>query len=316
MSNFDIDEAARAFNWETLMLGVSEDVQESNDNWICFCPFCHHTRICFAVSRQGLFICYHCHAKGNGVGLLMRLLNLTRSQAIERLTGGAATYDPVEIAPKPVRSIILPDEFELLTLPVTTGNARFWRYLAQRRLGYSTVLRYRAGFARTGPYAGRVIIPVSYHGELVSWIARDITNTAQSKVLTPAGGRQSQHLFNLDAVEAWDTCVIVEGVFDCMALGDGVVASFGKRLSDEQIALLLKSGFKEVTVCWDADAYREAQDTALRLSSVMEVQVALLARGDPNDQSLDVVLRTIAEARAPSPFTRMATGYKTTGGNR
>jgi DNA primase len=317
-SRFEVDEAVGRFNWEALLISrVDGDVTESNDNWLSICPFCHHDRMSFAVSLRGLYICYHCGVRGNGITLVMKLLHVTRTQAEERICGGGVFYDPPP-APKTIKlvDVALPSEFERLTTPVETGNARFWKYAARRGLDYGLVTAYHIGFCRTGPYDGRLVVPVTWQGELVSFIARDITGQAKVKVLTPAGGRQSQYLFNLDAVTQWNSVVVVEGVFDCLALGAGVVASFGKRLTDAQVGLLVKYHFKSVTICWDADARLEGLEAADRLSPFMDVRVALLDKGDPNDQPVDRVLEAIAVSEGSTFMARMREGYKTAGGQK
>lgn len=73
-------------------------------------------------------------------------------------------------------------------------------------------------------------------------------------------------LYNYDAVieDETDTVIIVEGVFDAIALTRKlnlydnsqivVVATFGKKISDVQIYKLQSKGVKTVVVGYDGDA--------------------------------------------------------------
>jgi hypothetical protein len=203
-------------------------------------------------------------------------------------------------------AIKLPDEFERLRLPVGTGNRRFWNYAARRHLTPELVQTYNIGFCRTGRYAGRLIVPVVHNSQLVSFVARDITDVQPMKILSPSGNRQSQYLFNLDRVRhSIDRVVVVEGVFDCFVLPDRAVASLGKRLTNAQVLLLAEAGFRSVSLAWDADARREAEDAASRLALFVDTHVVSLAEGDPSKLGRDVMLRAIAQAEPSTPARRV-----------
>jgi DNA primase len=238
--------------------------------------------------------------------LVARLLNISYKAAAEHLNANRVVTFSREKVESPTE-IHLPDNFEKLTLPETVGNKRFWRYAKARRLTPELVEEYGVGFCRDGYFGGRLVIPFTWHGELVSFFARDITGTHLVKVLYPRGGKQSKYLFNLDRLQGKRRdVVVVEGVFDCLTLADRAIASSGKHLSQDQISLLVQSGFETVFLCWDADAKREIVETAARLSGLLDVRAVLLPYGDPNELGREAVLKALAAAETPNVYQRIA----------
>jgi hypothetical protein len=213
-------------------------------------------------------------------------------------------FDDDDEAEQSAGEIRLPAEFERLRMPATIGNRRFWHYAARRHLTPELVREYRIGFCRSGRYAGRLIVPVICEGQLVSFVARAISDTEQ-KIMTPPGNQQSQYLFNLDRARQHDRVVVVEGVFDCLVLPESAVASLGKRLTDAQALLLVRSGFKRVSIAWDADAVREAEEAAGRLAAFVDARVVALDQGDPSELGRAAMLRAIAYALPAEPTRRV-----------
>lgn len=138
-------------------------------------------------------------------------------------------------------------------------------YMHSRGVTDEDLPLYDIRYPLDGQYSGRVIVPCYFNGDLVTFVARDCFNLSKRKYLNPRGNRQSQFLYNLDNC-SMGSVVLVEGVFDVFKLYPKVnaVASFGKKLSDEQIKLLGK--FDEVIFYWDVDAYKDAEKYSKRLT--------------------------------------------------
>lgn len=300
---------AKRVSWRALLERVASDVQESGGQLSCTCPFCRHHRVSFYVhARKGLWNCKYCGRRGRGKQLVDELRKLGLLHDALAL---ATDDEDDELQPAAIK---LPDEFERLRFPITAGNRRFWRYATRRHLTPELVQTYHIGFCRTGRYAGRLIVPVTHGGQLVSFVARAIARTEPRKIMTPPGNRQSQYLFNLERCVG-DCVTIVEGVFDCLVLPEQAVASLGKRLTDAQVQLLVAAGYLRVNIAWDADAQREAEDAAARLIPLADVRMVMLTEGDPSELGRDAMLRAIADAEAvPSSAQRaVAWGRKERG---
>lgn len=139
------------------------------------------------------------------------------------------------------------------------------QYLYSREVTDDDIIKFDIRFAYAGKYSGRIIVPCRYEGDVVSFVARDISGNSDRKYLNPLGNKQSDFLFNRDSVES-ECVVVVEGVFDAIKISSvcPVVASFGKSLSARQMMLL--NEFREVIFYWDMDAYPQAELYADKLS--------------------------------------------------
>ena len=120
-----------------------------------------------------------------------------------------------------------------------------------------------------GNYSFRIIIPIYYKKQLVSFQARSIYSKKKCDELGILRYKNypielsivnPKHiLYNLDnCLENW--IVVVEGVFDCWRLGPkNVSATMGTSMSNEQLTLLA-SRFKKVIFLFDNE--KPAQDRA------------------------------------------------------
>ncbi len=130
----------------------------------------------------------------------------------------------------------------------------------------------------TGDWSFRIIIPIYYNKQLVSFQARSIFSKAKCDELQILRYKNysieksiinPKHiLYNLDnCLEK--RVLVVEGVFDCWRLGPkNVCATMGTSLSEEQI-ILLANRFDEITFLFDneKEAQERAEQYADRLSS-------------------------------------------------
>lgn len=304
--------ATSRFDVAHYLLSRGFQPQESGMEYVIDCPRCRGRRKLYVNAFSKLFLCFRCSPpfRGGLTNLVMLIDNLSYAQAVTFITG----YQQVWAAEARVSrySEGLPEGFAPLTDPSAQFESLFWTYLSRRGIDYYTVMRYGIGRTYGGPYLGRVIIPVTTEGKVVHWVARDATGQQAAKVLTPPGGKQARYLFNLDHVGqlgAVPHLVVVEGVFDALRDPTVCVASFGKRLSDAQVALLLRCAPVRVTIAYDGDAYADAVSTAARLIGVFpEVRVARLPpTADPADLSLADFRECIATARVPDPAYRVLT---------
>jgi len=134
------------------------------------------------------------------------------------------------------------------------------------------------------PY--RLVIPLYYHYQLVTFIGADVTGEADvpyKNYPTLKSIIDAKHtLYNID--RAGHTAIVVEGVTDVWRIGDGAVATNGVRWTKSQVSQLM--GLKAVFVMYDAE--EEAQQQAHRLaaaltSGVNKVEVLELSEGDPDN---------------------------------
>lgn len=244
---------------------------------LCFnCQFCGDTRSRFYLNNtSGLGYCHNCEWAGPLEAFVSRLTGFNDEVVWNMLHTAKkqarfATKLNLKNNEQPVR-ISLPEGFTLLEQPIDESNKLFWRYMSKtRNIPIQTTLEYGVGYTRVGYHKWRVVIPVRFRGEMVSWVARTIVNNAPKslKALTPVGNKQSEYLLNMDRLWGQSEVVLVEGPFDMLKIPDLAVASFGKRLSHEQMMMLVNSGAKHVIICYDNDASKQRDQTAERISEL------------------------------------------------
>ena len=140
-------------------------------------------------------------------------------------------------------------------------------YLNRRGVSDFQIKKYDIRYCYEGRYVGRIIVPCYHQGKVVTFVGRDVTGHSLQKYLNPTANKQGDFLFNYDAVVG-DTIVVAEGVFDAIAIGDNAVASFGKSLSQRQLALL--GSYSEVVFYWDDDAYEQVERYASQLNGTVK----------------------------------------------
>ena len=145
------------------------------------------------------------------------------------------------------------------------------------------------GTNHLGPYKFRVIAPVYFNRELVSFQGRDVTG--RSKLPYKACRktkevRDHKHCLYGQWKVVSSNVVVVEGIMDVWRLGVGSVATFGVEYSKQQVELL--SHYQKVYILYDGD--QAGRVAAGRLGVELsgfecEVEVLELDEGDPGEMS-------------------------------
>lgn len=207
---------------------------------------------------------------------------------------------------------VVQTEFSGVKLPVgyypLTGTGLNYRkclkYLFSRGIEINDIADYDIGYTHFGKYAGRIIFPIRNDGVLVSYIGRAVNPHLQPKVLNASRDEAfspSRFLYNFDRARFFESLVITEGVFDCLTLKEfdykyGTVASFGKKLTKDQVDLIYTGSFKEIIFAWDADAIDVILQYAANFRGLIDVKVAFFPDGDVNDVGREKAMETIRKA--------------------
>jgi len=127
------------------------------------------------------------------------------------------------------------------------------------------------GTGPAGDFKLRLIIPIIYKGQVVSFTGRDITGeqklryktlSIEESVINP-----KHVLYNLDNCTGEQVC-LVEGPTDVWRMGDGFCSSLGTQLTGQQIRLL--ADYRKVVILFDSEveAQRRAERYAAALGSL------------------------------------------------
>lgn len=268
--------------------------QNGHRPWIHIqCPFCgdHKQKLGYCTDPSsryaGAYTCWRCGGK-NVRKVLSTILNLPSHQVkeiIERYSGGATTYTEKKEQKKA----------EECHLPAgTTELTKAQRqYLIDRNFDPDYLAKTWGikGTGPVGPYKHRIIIPIYFEHQLVSYQGRDITGKSSMKYKAcPSELEKRDHkhcLYGEDLVEG-DTIVVCEGVTDVWRLGPRAVATFGIKYTLMQMNLLTK--YKHVFILYDNDpqAVEQAEILASFLSTYqIDCEIIDLVKGDPADLSVE-----------------------------
>lgn len=159
------------------------------------------------------------------------------------------TQEEVEYIP--VTSYQLPKQFTE-TFPTEAKD-----YIKNRGFDFLN-LRKKYGILWSGEYGRekfRIVFPVTIDGKVVNWIGRSIISDKniipyQFGFDTDVAVPRRDLLFNLDSVKS-DKAILVEGVMDAVAIGDGAVAMLSMHFSRGQILALKNKGIKKFYLCFD-----------------------------------------------------------------
>lgn len=189
-------------------------------------------------------------------------------------------------------------------------------YAASRGFSFKLLSKHKFGGCSLGRYSGCLIVPAINEGKLMFWQARDALGRNYDefpKYRTPLGYSANRCLFNLDEAVQHEVVVICEGVFSALRTGKEAVATFGNKISPQQVKILVDRGVKKVVLCYDPDTWTIPKAmldrgitnlkppiylaaTAL-LQSFETVRVVKLVDGDPDEVGTAVIRRMIYESR-------------------
>lgn len=190
----------------------------------------------------------------------------------------------------PYRTI--PEEKERpsqIVLPPATGelNERAIKYLEKRgfdpyKIGSDYDLK---STNHLGPYNFRIIIPIYFQGEMVSYTSRDYTNRSDIRYLSCKTGHElidhKTIVYGYDSVPDGHV-IVVEGPIDKWKMGINSVSTFGISFKNEQVNIL--NSFKNVSILYDNEYAAQKQAEKLgNLLSGLGTSVDIITISDAKD---------------------------------
>ena len=220
------------------------------------CPYCNDNNKHVGIFLDsGCFYCWKCQAKGSLFKLIQKIKGISwdeysnytgksyQSGSVKRnldsIFKGEIKTPPSESEPETFASL-KPQAKEMDEL---SEKQRTFvdEYLQARGFSYITAAWHCCLLGLVGKYQGRLIIPINpYRIGVEGFVARDITDTAESKYIFPKGFKAHDTIYQVSSLQFCEKkiVIIVEGIFDVWAVesvnhvGFGI---FGKNLSDAQL---------------------------------------------------------------------------------
>lgn len=160
---------------------------------------------------------------------------------------------------------------------------RFWNYLYRR--GFEDVEwlvnTYRIGCCLDGDWINRILFPIYYNGELMTWVGRSIFDNARLPYMDLFEERSIKKpkvcIYNFDALMVGGKVLfLVEGIFDVLKLEYYLPSNykagclFTKTMTSQQMYLLsiLAKKFDTICVLLDVDAEEQGHSLVGELSCV------------------------------------------------
>jgi hypothetical protein len=153
-----------------------------------------------------------------------------------------------------------------LVVPKDIGDLRIVhkRYLSDRNFDWREIRRIWkiCGIGLSSRLSWRIWIPIHYHGEVVSWTTRAISDKVVRYI---SAGEKEESMAHKELLYGEDfvrhAIIVVEGVTDVWKIGPGAVATFGSGYSTQQLARIAR--YPTRAICFDNEP--EAQKRANRL---------------------------------------------------
>jgi DNA primase len=285
------------------------------------CPYCGKTGGKFGIyiaketERKKLFMshCFSCNHTTKDINQLLDDIGRPDLKLEETVS-----FQPLEIPDFfKLKEDEIDDELSIVEMP--DGWKRCFRnnYLKARGFNADDFDYFPVGTTRglNFKFDDYVVFPIIDSGDIVGYVSRHIWSKADIDEYNKKAKRNGKYeirrynnstendfvklLYNYDAVieDETDTVIIVEGVFDVIALTRklelydnkrvAVVATFGKKISSVQIWKLQSKGVKTVVLGYDGDAVEAAKSASSQLNEYFDVFVACISDPKADFDSMD-----------------------------
>ena len=251
------------------------------------CPFCgNDPSFHLGVNlSSGIYHCWICGAKGHIEKLIQHQLGLSREKAKKLAEEYNINFQEEESSKGNSEQIVFPKGLED-SIPQLHKS-----YLKKRGFDPDEVIKkyqLKAYYHIGGKWSYRLVIPIFINGEIVSFLARDVTDKQTPKYKNLSNEQSvinvKNCLYGIDLIKKGGRAILVEGVFDQWRVGDGSCAFLGVEYTNQQLFLLYEKELKEVYVMFDSDAIKKANKLGHILSTfVPKVEIIELDKGDPSD---------------------------------
>jgi len=295
---------------------ITEGGNVKSDNINVKCPLCFddHSEHMGIDPETGQWGCWRdsTHRGGKFAKLVKHLLGVSSFEAEELLKNSdivpeidellnqiSAVLTETTTVNKAITKLRMPENARKIvkagaTLPFLNyfvnrgfiGSTKLIKFLDERKI-QACIL---------GRYPNRLIFPMYYAGELVTWQTRTIKNNQAIPYIDLSKDESIRHvkhtLYNFDELfeTGGDVLYITEGIFDCLKMeyylpkGSRATCIFTKTVTESQTMLLqrLSVKFKKLVILLDRDAQLQALEIYTDLLGLpIEIQELPKGFNDP-----------------------------------
>lgn len=311
---------------EDLVNAFKGKIDGGGKNIVCDCPFCGK------VGKFGIYIgkeagrkvkfssnCFSCQTRAKD--LFHPLNQIGRLDLLPN-----DSVREIEVVEIDVLDDVVEIDYNLEEVTLPDGYIRVFEndYLLNERLLDDYSLEYfEFGISHSFKFKNYIIIPVIEEEVCVGYVCRHIWDkkklTRQNKQAKKEGGyvipryKNSTEndfinlLYNIDNVQENSLVIVVEGIFDVVALTEKldlydsdtccVVATFGKKISEAQILKLQEKDVSDILLMYDPDAVEEIKMVSSQLDKYFNCMIVdiIFEKKDADDLSGKELLSIFAE---------------------
>ena len=280
----------------TLIESILNKGKIQNKGNVAFhCPFCSHHKKKLEVNLISQhWHCWICNAKGRKLITLFKKLNVERYKINKLFELINETDYQVNKKISDKRTLNYPvDAKPLWKLSNTPDYRNAIYYLKNRNIGIYDILKYQISYCESGEYSGKIIIPsFDSTGELNYFVARAFYQDDAIKHKNPY---VSKDIIGFELFINWKLPIIlVEGAFDAITIKRNAIPLFGKTISNKLKQKIIEKNVKEIYICLDNDAKKQALETAeYFMANGINVYFVDLKEKDPNEIGFPKIINQI-----------------------
>jgi len=254
------------------------------------CPYCgeHKFGVNLNMNRTN---CFKCGNHPQPLDVVMEVEGLfTRNETIIVLKAfdGMDFYEEKVEVHQEKKNVVLPDGYKNIKRgdSVVAKTAR--AYVKKRGFDIDEISRAGWGYVdKLGKYFGYLIMPFYKHGRIVYFNARLFIGSGpkfNNPLIEDFGLGKSMLIYNIDALSLYERIFVVESVMNARTIGDDAIGMGGKKLSNWQLNVIIKSPCEKVVIGLDDDAIDDAINFGLKLVQHKKVKIMQFPEGkDIND---------------------------------
>ena len=283
----------KVFDWrgylETHFTYKPTNGSKGEEYRVC-CPSCKESDFkCYVNLDRKIFNCFKCDfssRKNDVYDFVAATEGMSRQQATMHLfqeykdiTPETVDFTQLETPTKAVVALKTLEKPSYIhpILPITEDSKMYYDYLLNdRKFTEVEIQQTQAHYCTHTPFgeldiSHRVLwLVYGGDGQLVSYVARDITGSHPQKYINAKHSDLNKVLWP-NIKPKTKTVILVEGIIDCIALRrlyTDVYCTFGKHLGDDQIKILKSYDIDSVVFLWDKkDAKPQMKHMAEKLKT-------------------------------------------------
>lgn len=258
----------------------AKSIKEFNDSIRCCCPVHKGDNpSCFVYDLdKKVFFCHSCGCSGDAIQFVEYMEDCSFKKAVDILTSILnIDIEGIQIIEKKDRYAREIEQLKKLYKRKHKIIKEFdiSRYELQQLSSYrdydeDVLKEFNVSFAeKIESWNKRIVVPIVQNGKVVGVSTRrTIQDNSPKWVHLPDGIKTGDMLFNIDNCICADRIIVCEGIWDALKWhmnGFNAVCTFGAKLSDEQMKILIKTGADIILGYDNDDAGKKATEKALSM---------------------------------------------------